>query len=53
MQEKVHQQEGRDYDAAQWMRAETVADTIRHVIDLPAGTSIPEVTMRQQVPPRT
>jgi short-subunit dehydrogenase len=53
MQEKVHQQEGRDYDAAQWMRAETVADTIRHVIDLPAGTTIPEVTMRQQVPPRT
>jgi short-subunit dehydrogenase len=53
MQEKVHQQEGRDYDAAAWMRPETVADTIRHVIDLPAGMTIPEVTMRQQVPPRT
>jgi short-subunit dehydrogenase len=53
MQEKVHQQEGRDYDAEQWMRPETVADTIRHVIDLPAGTTIPEVTMRQQVPPST
>ncbi len=53
MQEKVHQQEGRDYDAEQWMRPETVADTIRHVIDLPRGTTIPEVTMRQQVPPGT
>lgn len=46
MQESVHQQEGRAYDAARWIRPETVADTIVHVLDLPADATIPEVVVR-------
>jgi short-subunit dehydrogenase len=46
MQEKVHQQEGREYDAAQWIRPETVADTIVHVLDLPRDATIPEIVVR-------
>lgn len=50
MQEKVHEQEGRTYDAARWISAETVADTILHVIDLPGDATIPDVTVRPVVP---
>jgi NADPH:quinone reductase-like Zn-dependent oxidoreductase len=50
MQEKVHDQEGRVYDAARWIRPETVADTIRHVLDLDPGATIPEVSVRPVVP---
>ncbi|MFC4783783.1 SDR family oxidoreductase [Nocardioides sp. MAHUQ-72] len=46
MQEKVHAQEGREYDAARWSDAATVADTILHVVDLPADSTIPDVTVR-------
>lgn len=52
MQEKVHEQEGATYDASRWIPPETVADTILHVLDLPAGTTIPEVTVRPVVPRR-
>ena len=52
MQEKVHEQEGATYDASKWIPAETVADTILHVLDLPSGTTIPEVTVRPVVPRR-
>lgn len=50
MQEKVHAQEGRAYDASQWISAETVAGTIVHVIDLPADATIPDVTIRPAAP---
>jgi short-subunit dehydrogenase len=50
MQEKVHEQEGRTYDSSRWIRPETVADTILHVLDLPADATIPEVTVRPVVP---
>ncbi len=50
MQEKVHEQEGRHYDPARWISPETVADTILHVLDLPSGATIPEVTVRPVVP---
>ena len=50
MQEKVHEQEGRTYDPARWIRPATVADTILHVLDLPDGATIPEVTVRPVVP---
>ncbi len=43
MQEKVHEQEGKEYDAGEWVRAETVADAIRHVLDLPRDATIPDV----------
>ncbi|QCW50384.1 SDR family oxidoreductase [Nocardioides dongxiaopingii] len=50
MQEKVHEQEGRTYDAARWISPETVADTILHVLDLSDDATIPEVTVRPVVP---
>ena len=50
MQEKVHEQEGRTYDASRWISPETVADTILHVLDLPRDATIPELTVRPVVP---
>lgn len=50
MQEKVHEQEGGVYDASRWIRPGTVADTILHVLDVPADATIPEVTVRPLVP---
>ncbi|MCZ4498895.1 MAG: short-chain dehydrogenase/reductase [Marmoricola sp.] len=46
MQEKVHAQEGRVYDASRWIRPGTVTDAILHVLDLPADATIPEITLR-------
>jgi NADP-dependent 3-hydroxy acid dehydrogenase YdfG len=43
MQEKVHRQEGREYDAGAWIRPATVADLVRHVLDLPRDAAVPEV----------
>jgi NAD(P)-dependent dehydrogenase (short-subunit alcohol dehydrogenase family) len=48
MQEKVHRQEGKDYDGSDWIRPETVVDAIVSVIDLPADATMPEV----QISPR-
>jgi short-subunit dehydrogenase len=45
MQEKVHGQEGRDYDASAWIDPGTVAATILHVLDLPRDATIPEVSV--------
>jgi len=50
MQEKVHEQEGGTYDSSRWIRPETVAQTILHVLDLPPDATIPEVTVRPVVP---
>jgi short-subunit dehydrogenase len=50
MQEKVHEQEGRSYDASRWITPETVASTLLHVLDLPRDATIPEVTVRPLVP---
>ena len=46
MQERVHEQEGRTYDASRWISPETVVDTILHVLDLPDDATIPDVTVR-------
>lgn len=46
MQEKVHAQEGKEYDAADWIRPATVAATILHVLDLPSDATIPDVSVR-------
>jgi NADP-dependent 3-hydroxy acid dehydrogenase YdfG len=46
MQEKVHEQEGRTYDASRWLQPGTVVDSILHVLDLPAGATIPELVIR-------
>ena len=46
MQEKVHRQEGKDYDAADWIRADTVADAIVGLLDLPRDATVPELVIR-------
>ena len=46
MQERVHGQEGRDYDASAWIDPGTVAATILHVLDLPRDATIPDVTVQ-------
>ena len=46
MQEKVHEQEGRTYDANRWIQPGTVTDAILHVLDLPADATVPELTLR-------
>jgi short-subunit dehydrogenase len=45
MQQRVHEQEGKEYDASAWIRPETVADAILHVLDLPRDATIPDVTV--------
>ncbi|WP_309647544.1 SDR family oxidoreductase [Nocardioides sp.] len=53
MQEKVHEQEGRTYDASRWIAPSTVVETILHVLDLPDDATIPEVTVRPVLPRAT
>ena len=45
MQQQVHAQEGREYDAEDWLAPATVAATIVHVLDLPADATVPDVTV--------
>ncbi|MET0999567.1 MAG: SDR family oxidoreductase [Marmoricola sp.] len=45
MQQRVHDHEGKEYDADDWIRPETVADAILHVLDLPRDATIPDVTV--------
>jgi short-subunit dehydrogenase len=45
MQQRVHDHEGKEYDASDWLRPETVADAILHVLDLPRDATIPDVTV--------
>ena len=49
MQAKVHEQEGKQYDASDWASADSAAATILHVLDLPRDADDP----RRQVPPRS
>ncbi|MBZ4320769.1 SDR family oxidoreductase [Streptomyces huiliensis] len=46
MQAKVHQQEGKEYDAARWIEAGSVASTVLHAIDLPRDAEINDITVR-------
>jgi len=46
MQRKVHQQEGKDYDADEWIDPETVADAILQVLDLPRDATVTDLTVR-------
>ena len=50
MQQKVHEQEGRTYDASRWITPETVVATALHVLDLAPDATIPDVTVRPVVP---
>ena len=46
MQEKVHEQEGRTYDAGRWIQPGTVSEAILTVLDLSPDATIPEVVVR-------
>lgn len=46
MQEKVHEQEGRTYDASRWIQPATVSAAILGVLDLPPDATVPELTIR-------
>lgn len=46
MQVKVHQQEGKDYDASRWIDPESVAATILLALDLPRDAEINDLTVR-------
>lgn len=46
MQEQVHAQEGKEYDAADWIRPETVVDAVLHVLDLPVDATVPDLTIK-------
>ena len=46
MQEKVHAQEGRGYDAGDWIEPATVVDAILHVLDLPPDATVSDLTIR-------
>ena len=46
MQEKVHRQEGKEYDAADWTDPEWVASMILAALDLPRDAEVTELTVR-------
>ena len=46
MQEKVHEQEGEEYDASAWIEPDTVVDAILHVLDLPGDATVSDLTIR-------
>jgi NAD(P)-dependent dehydrogenase (short-subunit alcohol dehydrogenase family) len=46
MQEKVHDQEGKAYDARKWIRPESVANAVLGAIDLPRDATMPEISIR-------
>ena len=45
MQARVHDHEGKPYDAEDWIRPETVADAIVHVLDLPRDATVPDLSL--------
>jgi NAD(P)-dependent dehydrogenase (short-subunit alcohol dehydrogenase family) len=46
MQERVHQQEGREYDPSRFITAESVATTILTALDLPDDAALTDLTIR-------
>lgn len=46
MQAKVHRQEGKEYDPAEWIDPESVATTILMAIDLPRDAEVNDLTVR-------
>jgi short-subunit dehydrogenase len=46
MQEHVHAQEGREYDAGAWIRPETVATEIVRLLDLNPDATVPDLSIR-------
>lgn len=46
MQEKVHRQEGKEYDPARWISPEAVATTLLTALDLPRDAEVTDLTVR-------
>jgi short-subunit dehydrogenase len=46
MQEKVHRQEGRQYDPDRWIDPESVATTVLTALDLPRDAEVTDLTVR-------
>ena len=46
MQQKVHAQEGKEYDASDWVDPATVVDAILLVLDLPDDSTVSDLTIR-------
>lgn len=46
MQEKVHQQEGKEYDPSAWMTPDAVATTVLTALDLPRGAQVTDLAVR-------
>lgn len=46
MQEKVHRQEGKAYDAGQWIEPDSVATAILMALDLPRDAEVNDLTVR-------
>ncbi|WP_314177237.1 SDR family oxidoreductase [Streptomyces winkii] len=46
MQEKVHRQEGKEYDPARWITPDAVATTLLTALDLPRGAEVTDLTVR-------
>jgi NAD(P)-dependent dehydrogenase (short-subunit alcohol dehydrogenase family) len=46
MQQKVHEQEGKEYDASDWIDPDTVVEAILHVLDLPGDATVSDLTIR-------
>jgi len=46
MQQRVHQQQGQDYDASAWIDPGTVVDAILHVLDLPGDATLSDLSIR-------
>jgi len=46
MQQRVHAQQGQDYDASAWIDPATVAEAILRVLDLPGDATVTDVTIR-------
>lgn len=46
MQEKVHRQEGKEYEASRWIDPESVATTIVMALDLPRDAEVNDLTVR-------
>ncbi|WP_030697515.1 SDR family oxidoreductase [Streptomyces albidoflavus] len=46
MQQKIHQQEGKEYDPDRWISPDSVATTLLTALDLPADAVINDVSIR-------
>ena len=46
MQERVHAQEGKDYDPDEWIRPATVSDAILGVLDLGDDATVPDLSIK-------